>query len=181
MKTKVRYHIAVLSLVFLFALTGGSCRGKNNRLTVQNEEDGGGRMASTVRMNDPHAGAQLLSGFYAMENGAWRWTAGKFSVLLRTPPEAAQRGGALTLAFTIPDIVIQKLNKVTITASINGMALKSAEFDAPGSYVFSTDVPASALTKDSVRVDFAVNRTLPPGVDKRELGIIAMSVGVMAR
>jgi hypothetical protein len=178
LETKRRYFIAVLFLI----LTGVSCKGKHNRVTVQNEQpDDGPRTVSTVRMNDSKAGAQLLSGFYSVENSSWRWTAGKFSVLLRTPPAAAQGGGALSLAFSVPDLVIRKLNNVTITASINGMPLRSAEFKAAGSYIFSADVPASMLTTESVKVDFALDKNLPPGVDSRELGIIATSVALSPR
>lgn len=178
METKRRYIIAALFLI----LTGVSCKGKHNPVTVQNEQpDDGRRMVSTVRMNDSKAGAQLLSGFYSVEDSSWRWTAGKFSVILRTPLAAAQRGGTLSLAFSVPDVVIRTLNNVTITASINGMALRSAEFNAAGSYVFSADVPASMLTTETVKVDFALDKSLPAGVDKRELGIIATSVALSPR
>src|SRR5438105_189836 len=85
-----------IAAALVILLTGFSCTGKHNRVTVQNEEaDTGPRMVSTVRMNDSKAGAQLLSGFYPVENDGWRWTAGRFSVLLRTPLAAAQRGATL--------------------------------------------------------------------------------------
>src|ERR1019366_5414758 len=122
-----RYIIAALFLT----LSGVACKGKHSRGTVQNEEqDTAPRMASTVRMNDSKAGAQLLNGFYSVENQQWRWTAGRFSILLRTPLAAAQRGATLTFAFNIPDVVIQKLKNITITASMDGMALKSTEYQA---------------------------------------------------
>jgi hypothetical protein len=163
----------------LLTLTLAACKGKHNRVTAQsNEPDAHPSLFSSVAMNDPNAGAQLLSGFYPVENNAWRWTAGTFSVLLRTPPTAAQRGATLSLGFTLPDAVIGKLKDNGITASINGTALKSEKYDAAGSYVFSADVPASTLAAESVKVDFALDKSLPPGVDKRELGIIATSVGI---
>jgi len=168
-----------LPLLLLLTLSSVACTGKHGRVTVQNEEpDTGPRMASTVQMNDPHATAQLLSGFYAVENNMWRWTAGKFSVQLRTPP-AAQSGATLALSFTIPDAIVQKLKNIRVTASINGMELKSQAYDTPGPYVFSADVPASLLTGESVKVDFAVDQTMrPDGGDKRDLAIIANSVGI---
>jgi hypothetical protein len=163
----------------LAALAVTGCQGKHSRVTVQNEEqDAGPRMVSTIRMNDAKADAQLLSGFHSIENNSWRWTAGKFSVLLRTPLAAAQRGATLTLAFNIPDLVIQKLKSITLTASIDGMALNSAEYKAAGPYVFSADVPLAVLKTESVKIDFALDKSLPPGIDKRELGIVATSVGL---
>src|SRR5689334_12755613 len=119
-----RHTVAFLLLVCLLAIPGVSCRGKHSRLTVQNEEpDSGPRLESTVRMNDPRTSAQLVSGFWGVEDNSWRWTARRFSVALRTPPAATQLGGALTLAFTIPDVMIQKAGKLTISASINGQAV----------------------------------------------------------
>src|SRR5580658_9158243 len=126
-----------LPLLLLLTLTGAACKGKHSRVTVQNEEPAAGpRLASTLPMNDPHAATQLLSGFYAVENNVWRWTAGKFSVQLRTPP-AAPNGATLALSFTIPDVIIQKLQKIRITASINGMELKSQAYDTAGPYTFN--------------------------------------------
>jgi hypothetical protein len=178
LKTKKSYIIAALFLT----LTGIACKGKHNRVTVQNEEqDTGPRMASTIRMNDTKASAQLLKGFHSVENDSWRWTEGKFSVLLRTPLAAAQRGATLNLAFNVPDLIIQKLKDITLTASIDGMALKSAEYKTAGSYMFSADVPASMLTGESVKIDFALDKSLPPDVDLRELGIVVTSVGVSPR
>jgi len=169
-------------LLAALALAGAGCEGKHHEVTVQNEEaDTAPRLLSTVRMNDAKADTQLLTGFYPVEGGAWRWTAGRFSVLLMTPAGAAQRGAAVTLSFTIPDIVIQKVKSLTLSASVNGMVLKSATYNAAGANDFTADVPASALTTDSVKIDFALDKVLPPGVDKRELGIIATSVGIAGK
>jgi hypothetical protein len=172
-----RYILAAL----LLALTMAACTGKRNGVTGQNEPDSRAPLLSNVAVNDPNAGAQLLSGFYAVENNAWRWTAGTFSVLLKTPPGAGQRGATLTVSLSIPDGVIQKLKDDGITASINGTALKSEKYNMPGPYVFSADVPAAMLTADSVKVDFTVDRTMRPDGDKRDLGIIANSVNITSK
>jgi hypothetical protein len=165
----------------LLALSGVACSGTRSPVDGQNETRNQ-PMLSAVRMNDSTAGAQLLSGFYGIENNAWRWTARAFSVRLRTPPGAVQSGATLALAFTLPDTVIQKLNTIAITASINGAALKSDEYKTPGANVFSADVPGSLLTGESVDVDFALDKTMPPGdVDKRRLGIIAGSVSLTSK
>jgi hypothetical protein len=171
------------SLVAALLLTGG-CRGKHQRTTVENEEPGEAapRFASTLKMNDPGAPAQLVKGFYGVESGAWRWTAGQFSVLLRSPLSAAQRGGALTFAFTIPDVVTQKLGPVTLTASVGATKLKSETYVKPGAYTFTADVPAELLAKDTVTIDFSLNKSLAPGsVDQRELGLIATAAGLESK
>ena len=159
------------------ALTGAACRDKQNQVTSPNETDAG-FSAVIVRMNDPRASAQLLSGFYAIENNAWRWTAGKFSVLLRAPPAAAQSGATLTLKFAVPEAAIQKLGAVTLTASINGVALQSTRYDDAAAYTFTADVPPSMLTAESVKIDFALDKSFHADGDVRELGIIAASAGL---
>jgi hypothetical protein len=169
--------------VFLLALvlTATACKGKHNRVIVQNEEETTPQMASLVRMNDLNASAQILSGFYGLENNSWRWTSGKFSVLLRTPPNSAAQGGVITFSFSLPDIVIQRLKTVAITASVNGTKLKSAEYEKPGANIFTADVPPALLTGDSVKVDFTLDKTIPPDVDKRDLGVVATSIGIAGK
>jgi hypothetical protein len=179
LETRLRSH--VLPAVLLLAIAGVSCTGKRSGVTVENEEQAAPRVASVIRMNDPSSSAQLLSGFYPIENNSWRWTAGKFSALLRTPPGAAQSGATLTMAFVVPEIVIRKVGNVTLRASIGGTALKPETWTAAGTYEYSADVPPSMLAPESVKVDFALDKSLPPDVDRRELGIIVTSVGLASK
>jgi hypothetical protein len=173
-----RRAFALLAL----AVTVTACKGKHNRVTVQNEEEETApQMASLVRMNDPKASAQMLSGFYGLENNSWRWTSGKFSVLLHTPPGAAAQGGVVTFTFSLPEVTIQRLKNIAITASVSGTKLKSAEYDKPGPNIFTADLPPSLLTGESVTIDFALDKTIPPDVDKRELGVVAISVGISSK
>jgi hypothetical protein len=165
----------------MVALAGTACKGKHNAVVQNEEQDTGPRMASVVRMSDPNANTQLLSGFYPVENNSWRWTAGKFSALLRTPLAAAEHGATLTLAFNIPEIVIQKLGTITITPAINGTAMMPSTYKAAGIYALTVDVPTSMLSGESVRADFTLDKSIPPGTDKRELGIIATSIGLTNR
>ena len=174
-----------LAAGLLAALTlTGACRGKHSRLAVENEEpaEAAPRMAATLKMNDPAAPAQLVKGIYGLEGGAWRWTAGHFSILLRSPLSAAQHGGTLTFGFTVPEVVTQKLGPVALTASVGATRLKSETYAKPGAYTFTADVPAELLTKDSVTVDFALDKSIPASAaDQRELGVIATSVGLESK
>jgi hypothetical protein len=44
------------------------------------------------------------------------------------------------------------------------------------------EVPANLLSDDAVRVDFRSDKALPPGdADKRELGVVASSAGLVSR
>jgi hypothetical protein len=161
-----------------FTLLAAGCKGKRNRVSVQNEEESAPRVASTVKMNDVRASAQLASGFYSLESNAWRWTAGKFSVVLRPPVTAPERGALLKFEFSLPDAVFKKTGPITLTASIQGTKLKPQRYSASGSYTYAVDVPPNLLSGETVPVDFALDKYLPPGTgDQRELGVIASSVG----
>lgn len=139
-------------------------------------------LASVLQVADPRASAQLLQGFYSVEQNSWRWTAGKFSVALRPPVEGARHGGTLTLKFVLPDPIIQKLKSVTLTASVGGAILPAETYKTVGEHVYSRDVPPAALTAAAVRFDFSLDKFLPPTQsDKRELGIVVTAVGIDPR
>lgn len=108
-----------LSLVLLFAPLG--C--KRRRVGTQQTDEEAPRMASTVHLGDPRMGAQLVSGFYGVEAAAWRWTARRFTAVLRPPAGAAQKGATLTVKLTVPPVVVDKEKDVTLSASVGGAAL----------------------------------------------------------
>jgi hypothetical protein len=131
-----------------------------------------------LHVADPRAGQQLVSGFHAIEQNAWRWTEEKFSVLLRPPREAAQKGALLSLKFSVPEAVSQKLGAMALEASIGGAPLGKESYTMPGEFTYSREVPAKLLAGESVRVDFALDKSLPPGEhDQRNLGVIVTAVG----
>jgi len=133
-------------------------------------------------MSDQAAATQLFKGFYALESGSWRWTAGEFHVLLRSPQGAAQKGATLSFAFSIPDLVIKKLNAISLSAKVGTVTLKTESYSKAGAYTFSADVPPALLTSDSVTIDFALDKSLPAGsVDQRELGLVATAVGLESK
>jgi hypothetical protein len=139
-------------------------------------------LASTVRTSDPSHAVQLVNGFHAVEDGAWRWTKGKFSVNLQPPVSGAARGADLVMKFTVPEIVIRKNKDVTINASVNGAHLPPASFRTVGEHTLKLSVPASAVAGDAVRCDFVLDKTLPPTPEEqRELGVIVLSIGLQKK
>src|SRR3569832_1976660 len=132
------------------------------------------RIASTVQMGDPRAAGQLVSGFYDIEEGAWRWTGKQFVVELGTPLGTSGRGGTLQLQFTIPPVVIEKNTAVTLSASVDGNVLPPETFTTPGEHTYKHDVPAGLLGGDSVKASFDLDKAMSPGgADQRVLGIVA--------
>jgi len=166
---------AALGVALALALAG--CKRKHP--VVQVIEEDRPKLATVVRMADPQAAAQLLSGFYGVEGNAWRWTAERFSVMLRPPRSAPLKGATLELKLTVPDVVIAKLKTVSLSATVNGMALGAEEYTKAGQYAYRRDLPAKLLPGDSARVDFILNKSMPPTVaDNRPLGVIVASVGL---
>ena len=139
-------------------------------------------LASVVKASAVSQEAQLLNGFYPIEANAWRWTARQFSVLLRTPKGAAESGAMLSVKFTIPQVAIDHSHSLTLTASVEGTPLKPGTYSKADQYEYREDVPAAVLAKDAVRIQFALDKAIPPtGGEKRELGIIVSSVGLQTK
>jgi hypothetical protein len=166
-------------LVACAALLAGvpGCR-RHKKARIETIEESGPQLSPVINMADPHASVQLLKGFYDTEQNAWRWTKGKFSVTLRPPLSAVQKGATLEVKFAAPDAVIDKLKSFTLAANVNGTPILGETFSKAGEHVYSKDVPASAFGPDAVTVEFALDKFLTPGaVDQRELGIVVSSIG----
>jgi hypothetical protein len=175
---------AFLSVVLITAASAvfmSGCSGKHGT-TVQNDEGepaANAPIVSQLKMNDPSVKQQLTKGVYNLEAGSWRWTAGNFSAVLKTPPGAAQKGATLTLTLVVSDAVLAQVHSQTLAAAIAGKTLKSEKYVDPGSHTFTADVPAASLTGDTVTIDFSLDNALPPGpTDRRELGVIVTAVGI---
>ena len=177
MRRLMRSRIFPLVLVAAFLCAGLACK-RRNRVRLEQTEEESPQLASLVHLGDPRNASQLVSGFYEIEDHSWRWTAGKFSVLLRPPRTAARKGAALELKFSIPEAVLSKLKAVSLAATVNGTPLTPETYTQPGSFTYSRDVAASLLAGESVKVDFSLDKTLPPtATDQRELGVVASTVG----
>jgi hypothetical protein len=160
---------------------------KRHKATVQAESAAKGPAAplylsSFLHMGDPKAEPQLVSGFHEVENNAWRWTAQRFSVALRPPFGAAQKGATLDLRLTVPPPVIQKLTSVTLKASIGGTALPPETYSAAGDYDYKRDVAPSLLAGDAALIEFQLDKALAPSpADERELGIVVSRIGLASK
>jgi hypothetical protein len=146
-----------------------------------NRKAGAPHLLSIVQMGDAQAQAQaqLVSGFYPIEAGAWRWTKQNFSVLLAPPSGAAQKGAWLRVRVTAPEALIAKMGTVTLAASVNGQQLPPETYSAAGTYTYERDAPANLLQGASVKVDFALDKVMPPaGPELRDLGIVVLSAGL---
>ena len=155
---------------------------KNKKVKVQPTDEEPPRMASAVSMGDPKAETQLINGFYGVEAGAWRWTAKQFTLVLRPPSGSAEKGAKLQLKLTVPPVVIEKLKGVALSATANGKPLAPESYTQTGEYVYTREIPASALTGESVKIDCQLDKAIPPSAgDLRELGIIVLNASLESK
>ena len=161
-------YAAILTTVAV-ALTFG-CRHKQKGLS------------SMVNMADPSTATQLVSGFHAVESGAWRWTMRKFSVVLKPPLGSEQTGATLRFRLFISDDQINRLGPITLSADVDGHQLEPQTFSKSGDYAYSRPVPAEALKAPSVKVSFSLDKDREPdNVDSRQLGVVASLIGLQPR
>jgi hypothetical protein len=157
------------TLVLVATLSTPACKRKPKGRVEQ-----AGGLLSTLKIADPLSAPQLLSGFYPLEEGSWRWTRGNFSVKLRTVKPAR-----LVLKFTLPQAVLEKIGPVTLGATVDGHPLTSDTYSQPGNQIYQRDLPAAALSGGSVIVEFQTDKALAPTAqDGRELAIIVTSVAL---
>jgi hypothetical protein len=168
-----------LTLILIpFLLLGSGCT-RRHRSSSSGQSQ---LLTSTVYAGDPNVASHFASGFYAVEENAWRWTGKQFAVDLSTPLHSDQKGAQLVMKLAVPEAVIQKVGSVQLSATIQGHKLDPQIYAKPGQYTYTRDVPADQLQSDVVRIDFAVDHTLPPTAsDRRELGIIVSEVGLVAK
>ena len=172
----MRRLIAALALLTFVVLVPAGCRRKKK---ASAREDG---LASMINVADPADSPQLVRGFSSVEADAWRWSTSRFSVVLRPPLGSAQNGAKLELTFTLHPGVVGKLGPITVSATVNGTAVGSETYSEAGDFVYSHEVPASALGSDVVTVEFSTDKALAPtDKDKRELALIVKTIGFVGK
>jgi hypothetical protein len=139
-------------------------------------------ISMVVDMGDAKREKQLVNGFYAIEANAWRWTAKNFTVTLRPPAGSAAQGATLVFALSVPQVTADKLKSITLSAFVNGTALAPETYTHGGQQEYKRDVPPNLLKGRSVRVEFHLDKAMPPADgDARELGVVARSVGLESK
>jgi hypothetical protein len=128
-------------------------------------------------MSDLHTTKQLISGFYELEAGAWRWTGKEFKVQLKTP---SKDKATLVLQGTVQPDLLRNGAPLTINASIDGTPLAPQTLTKAGPFVYRVPVPASALGPEIVLADFTLDKTFRVAGDERDLGLIATVISLRA-
>jgi hypothetical protein len=174
----MRKLISVLTAVAL-TLAAAACK---RTPQVETIEDGNEPALSSVHAANLRGTIQFLSGIHELENNAYRWTMGKFSLILQPPQGTAQDGARLEFRFVLPDSVISRRKAVTLAASVEGQALAPETYTGKGEFTYVRDVPVSVLGAGPVKVDFALDKYLAAGeVEERELGVLFLSAALLPR
>ena len=162
-----------LSASALFLFISG-CTSSDKQLRIDDT-------ATMLSVLDPRADKQLTRGFFPVE-GLGRWTGRTFSATLKPPPNAGRRGAELVLRFGIAPQSIEVLRSIGLSASVNGVPLSPESYARAGESEYVRDVPASAFQGGNATVDFVLEKALPPnGSERRELGVVATTLGFEAK
>jgi hypothetical protein len=167
-KQAIMRALCIFAVVIAVAVTG--CHRKRYRPT------------NDLKISDPNSEKQLISGFYGLEQGQWRWTARRFAVVLLPPPGSQQAGATLRLKLYIPETQIQKLGPVTLRADVGEHSLAPEKFAKGGTLEYSQNIQPSLLGPNMLPVVFTFDKALPPAAtDGRELGAVVSEVSLERR
>ena len=155
-----------------------SCKRKKKQ-QVEYVDEGSGQLTSRVNVANPSTAIQLVRGFHDIENGAWRWTMGKFAVTLHPPKGASEKGANLGLKFVLPESILARHKSITLSATVNGTLLEAATYTTAGEHEFKKAVPAAALKGEAIPIEFSLDKFIAAGtLDLRELGIVVSVIGL---
>ncbi len=125
-----------------------------------------------LRMDDPEAANQLLSGFYPIEaHNVWRWTSEQAAAVLRSP----ENGTRFEMLFAIPESAPAR----RVTVAIDGVVVANETYPGPGRYSLSTPVQIAPNTTPQVVI--SVDQGFYAPGDQRRLGMIVQELGLTAR
>jgi len=179
---RLRAAVPFLLAVVMAGSTLGSAGCKRKKKAQTSAPEPAAVLLSVANVADPAAAVQLASGFFELESNTWRWTAGKFTAILRPPDGAAERGARLELHFNLPGVIVDRIGPVTVSATLGALSLAPERYAQAGDYVYTRDVDGAPLRSSAVAIHFATDKALPPtGADSRELALVVTSVGLVTK
>ncbi|MEZ5401181.1 MAG: glycosyltransferase family 39 protein [Bryobacteraceae bacterium] len=126
---------------------------------------------SWLPMNAPEAEAQIISGVYGLEGGAWRWT-GRRAVFTMALPPAPEH-------FVANFRIVDQMAGRKVRLSLDGGVVAEAEYPAAGEYTLRSAAPVGPRASAST-VTLEVSEAFRVPGDQRELGLILTGIGYRA-
>ena len=129
-----------------------------------------------LHAGDLRARPQLLGGWYAIEDGGWRWMGKEAHAVLQTPEESLID---FDLRLFFPENHMERADgPVTVSLLLQDSLFAQQTYSRPGPYTIRKPVPAGSLPQRATRVALRLNRVVPPtDGDQRELGAVIMGFG----
>jgi SAM-dependent methyltransferase len=115
------------------------------------------------RTRHPELRLRLLDGWHNVEDGAFRWTAKRFSFEVTLPEPSSE----FALRFSVPDAV-SRSGPVRIACASSGQPVGAITCDSPGTLEFRGRFSSAALIH---RLDFTVESGFAAPGDARDLGL----------
>jgi len=125
--------------------------------------------------------SQLVSGFNDRDQEPFRWTRQRFAVEFAVPEGGATRGALLEIKGFIPQMEIDELHDLRLTAKAVDRVLAQQLLSSAGALALEIPVPAEALQKPRVIVDFELDKRFAVSGDPREFGIVVSRFELRAR
>ncbi len=131
---------------------------------------------SYLNTGDIRARAQLISGWYAIEDGSFRWIGREARAVLQVPQESTL---SFQLRLFFPENHMQRAGgPVSVSVFIEDTLFAQETYAQSGPYTLYRPVPAGLLSGASANLTLRVDRAVPPaGKDKRELGVVVQGFG----
>jgi tRNA (mo5U34)-methyltransferase len=121
------------------------------------------------RRFEPPMEIELLSGWHALEEGSWRWTAPRFSVALK--PSTSAR--TLEFRFSVPAAAFAQTGPLVLSVSVDGERLPPLIVEREGTHVYSQRLPVGVVAHGRTCLEFSLDKPYRPGgEDTRELGVV---------
>jgi 2-polyprenyl-3-methyl-5-hydroxy-6-metoxy-1,4-benzoquinol methylase len=142
---------------------------------------GAKRAFCLARSRYPRDGAVVLlgRGWHEAEQGGWRWTERRFS--MRLTSSVVGGTGEIRMDLYVPEAALAGGEQLILRAVANGVSLPEERFGDAGPRAYVRRLPVSTSQAD-VRIDFTLNRALPPDADDpRERGIIVRAITSCAK
>lgn len=121
-----------------------------------------------LRVVEPGADSQIVSGVYPRENPEWRWTGGRAEFLLKAPAGPARLRAEGAIPASAPGRVVELL--------LEGKTIAATRLNGPGQ--FTVESGEISISGPSARVEVRIDRDFSPGGgDQRRLGLILTAIG----
>lgn len=133
-------------------------------------------LLSSVEMSQQASGGQLAGDWYAPEENRWRWMGKAAAVFLAKP---RQKPVALRVEFYLSEDHVRAVEAVLLTLELNGKLLDRQKYEAPGSYTYRAVLLPEQVATERICVRLSVNKTFQPAGEKRLLGLVVSSVGLI--